>query len=42
MQDMRLMAAILESVAKGGAPVRTGWGYRRAHDPATTVDVPPA
>lgn len=40
LQDMRLMAAILESVAKGGAPVKTDWGYKRAHDPATTVDVP--
>jgi hypothetical protein len=40
MQDMRLMHAILESVEKGGAPVRTDWGYRRAYDPAAVVDVP--
>jgi hypothetical protein len=36
---MRLMAAILRSVARGGAPVRTDWGYRRAVDPAAVVDV---
>ncbi|GAA0318557.1 Gfo/Idh/MocA family oxidoreductase [Sphingomonas oligophenolica] len=40
LQDMRLMHAILESVAKGGATVRTDWGYRRAYDPAVMVDVP--
>ena len=40
MQDMRLMHAILESVEKGGAPVRTDWGYKRAYDPAVVVDVP--
>ena len=40
LQDMRLMQAILESVAKGGAPVRTNWGYKRAYDPAAVVDVP--
>ena len=40
MQDMRLMRAILDSVEKGGAPVRTDWGYRRAYDPAAVVDVP--
>jgi len=37
LQDMRLMRAILESVEKGGAPVRTDWGYRRAIDPAIAV-----
>jgi len=40
LQDMRLMHAILESVAKGGATVRTAWGYKRAYDPAAVVDVP--
>ncbi|MGI4732451.1 MAG: hypothetical protein ACRYFW_11975, partial [Janthinobacterium lividum] len=39
LQDMKLMRAILDSVAHGGATVRTDWGYRRAYDPATTVDV---
>jgi predicted dehydrogenase len=37
LQDMRLMHAILESVARGGAAVRTDWGYRRAVDPAAAV-----
>jgi glucose-fructose oxidoreductase len=37
LQDMRLMHAILESVGRGGAPVRTDWGYRRAVDPAVAV-----
>jgi predicted dehydrogenase len=37
LQDMRLMHAILESVARGGASVRTDWGYRRAVDPAAAV-----
>ena len=40
LQDMRLMRAILESVAKDGATVATDWGYRRAYDPAAVVDVP--
>jgi predicted dehydrogenase len=40
LQDMRLMHAILESVAKGGATVATDWGYRRAFDPAAVVDPP--
>lgn len=39
MQDIRLITAILESVAKGGAPVRTDWGYKRAVDPAAVVDI---
>ncbi len=39
LQDMRLMQAILESVAKDGATVKTDWGYRRAVDPAAVVDV---
>jgi predicted dehydrogenase len=38
LQDMRLIHAILESVAKGGTPVRTDWGYRRAVDPAVVVN----
>jgi glucose-fructose oxidoreductase len=37
LQDMRLMHAILESAARGGATVRTDWGYRRAVDPAAAV-----
>ena len=39
MQDMRLISAILESAAKGGTPVKTDWGYRRAVDPAAVVDI---
>lgn len=34
LQDMRLMHAILESVARDGASVATDWGYRRKVDPA--------
>ena len=37
VQDMRLMKAIMDSAASGGAPVRTDWGYRRAADPAAVV-----
>jgi glucose-fructose oxidoreductase len=37
VQDMRLIHAILESVAKNGALVRTDWGYKRAVDPAVAV-----
>lgn len=37
MQDQRLIAAILESVARGGATVRTDWGYKRAYDAAAVV-----
>jgi predicted dehydrogenase len=37
LQDMRLMHAILDSVGRGGASVRTDWGYRRAVDPAVVV-----
>jgi predicted dehydrogenase len=40
MQDMRLMKAILDSVAANGATVPTDWGYRRAVDPALVVDSP--
>ena len=39
LQDMRLMRAMLESAAKGGATIRTDYGYRRAVDPAAVVDV---
>lgn len=42
LQDMRLMHAILESVAKDGATVKTDFGYKRAVDPAAVVDVPKA
>jgi predicted dehydrogenase len=37
LQDMRLIQAILESAGRGGATVRTNWGYRRAVDPAVAV-----
>ena len=37
LQDMRLIHAIQESVARGGAAVSTDWGYRRAFDPAAVV-----
>lgn len=40
LQDMRLMKAIMDSVAAGGATIPTDWGYRRAYDPAAVVDVP--
>ena len=40
LQDMRLMKAILDSVGQDGATIATDWGYRRAYDPATVVDVP--
>ena len=39
LQDMRLMNAIMESAAKGGATVATNFGFRRAVDPAAIVDV---
>jgi predicted dehydrogenase len=38
-QDQRLIHAILESVARNGATIRTDWGYRRAYDPAAVVGV---
>ena len=37
LQDMRLIQAIFESVKRGGATVRTDWGFRRAVDPAVAV-----
>jgi len=37
LQDMRLIGAILESAARGGATVPTRFGYRRAVDPAVAV-----
>lgn len=42
VQDMRLMEAIMESAAKGGATVATNFGFRRPVDPAAVVDVPAA
>lgn len=42
LQDMKLIHAMLESVAKGGATIATDWGYARAVDPAAVVDVPRA
>ena len=40
LQDMRLMKAILDSLAQDGATIKTDWGYKRAVDPAAVVDVP--
>jgi glucose-fructose oxidoreductase len=37
LQDMRLIHAILASVARGGTTVGTDFGYRRAVDPAAAV-----
>jgi len=37
LQDMRLIKAIMDSAANGGAPVRTDFGYRRAYDPAAVI-----
>jgi glucose-fructose oxidoreductase len=37
VQDMRLIKAIMDSAANGGAAVRADWGYRRAVDPAVAV-----
>jgi GFO/IDH/MocA oxidoreductase family protein len=39
LQDVRLMKAITDSLAKGGAPISTDWGYKRAVDPAAVVDI---
>jgi len=39
LQDVRLILAIIESAHKGGAPIRTDWGYKRAVDPAAVVDI---
>jgi predicted dehydrogenase len=39
LQDMRLMQAILDSVARDGATVKTDFGYRRPFDPAAVVDL---
>jgi predicted dehydrogenase len=38
LQDMRLMKAIMDSAANGGAPVRTNFGYRRAVDPPSVIE----
>jgi predicted dehydrogenase len=37
VQDMRLIKAIMDSAANGGAPVKTDFGYRRAYDPAAVI-----
>jgi predicted dehydrogenase len=37
VQDMRLIKAIMDSAANGGAPVKTDFGYRRAYDPAVVI-----
>ncbi len=39
LQDMQITRAIMQSVDKGGATVKTDFGYRRAYDPATTVGI---
>lgn len=39
LQDMKLMEAILQSVARGGEAIRTDWGYKRPVDPAAVVDL---
>ena len=39
LQDMRIMHAIMQSVANGGQTVRIESDYRRAHDPATAVGI---
>ncbi|WP_267387084.1 Gfo/Idh/MocA family oxidoreductase [Sphingomonas sp. GC_Shp_3] len=39
LQDMRIIHAIQQSVANGGASVKIAGGYRRAYDPATTVGI---
>jgi glucose-fructose oxidoreductase len=39
LQDMRLMAAILQSTREGGRTVTVDWQYKRAHDPAVAVPV---
>ena len=39
MQDVRLILAIIESAHKGGVPIKTDWGYKRAVDPAAVVDI---
>jgi len=36
---MRIMHAIMQSVANGGTAVKTDFGYKRSHDPATTVGI---
>jgi glucose-fructose oxidoreductase len=38
LQDMRIMHAIMQSVASGGT-VKTDFGYKRAYDPATVVGI---
>jgi predicted dehydrogenase len=42
LQDMRLMEAIMESAARGGATVAARPDFRRPVDPAAVVDVMPA
>jgi predicted dehydrogenase len=38
LQDMRLIRAIMQSAASGGAPVKTDFGYRRAFDPVAVIN----
>lgn len=37
VQDMRLIKAIMDSAANGGAPLKTDFGYRRAYDPVEVI-----
>ena len=39
LQDMRIMHAIMQSVANGGTAVKTDFGYTRRYDPATVVGI---
>ncbi|MDE1918286.1 MAG: Gfo/Idh/MocA family oxidoreductase [Sphingomonadales bacterium] len=39
LQDMRIMHAIMQSVANGGQTVKLDTAYRRTYDPATVVGV---
>jgi len=39
LQDMKLMAAIMESAARGGATIVTRSEFRRPVDPASVVDL---
>jgi len=39
LQDMRLMEAIMESAARGGATVATRSDFHRSVDPAAVVDM---
>lgn len=38
LQEVRLMDVILTLIARGGATIRTDWGFRRMVDPAAVVN----